>query len=293
MNQREFVTKRRRSVRPVLRLLANRLSHQVSRSYSKQYPQLAIFAFEHIGLRIQVDGRYEGELLEAIFEFLTDRIDFGSSSALDVGANVGNHALFFAEYFKVVHAFEPNPRVARLLDLNAQLANNVCVHELACGDEEGQAGFSVPFARNLGGGRIVQSAGGLVGEGLLEVPIRRLDDLFGGTSSPVRLIKIDVEGLELAVLRGASSLIARDRPIVLFEQARSEFRGGVSEVTEFLASLNYRFVVPVANYGFGVSAPARVLQRALQGLLGCRYAFESCSSFGRKDYPLIIALPKD
>ena len=71
------------------------------------------------------------------------------------------------------------------------------------------------------------------------VVFKTLDSLMDA-QDPVRLIKIDMEGHEYPALRGAEQAIGGHRPVVLFEQLASEFKGGCSPVIELLRSYGCR-----------------------------------------------------
>ena len=62
---------------------------------------------QHIDYYIYTSGAFEKRFL-----YLVDALLPEKRTALDVGANIGNHTLFFAGIFNTVHAFEPNPSVA-------------------------------------------------------------------------------------------------------------------------------------------------------------------------------------
>lgn len=88
----------------------------------KNYPQLACVPSDYIGQSIVLNGLYEEEFLisfETIFRHLLEK--FKLQTFIDVGANIGNHALFFSQYFKEIIAFEPNPTALKLLDINVFL----------------------------------------------------------------------------------------------------------------------------------------------------------------------------
>jgi hypothetical protein len=74
-----------------------------------------------------------------------------------------------------------------------------------------------------------------------DVEAARLDTLLGGNERPIRFVKIDVEGHELAVLRGASALLRRDRPALLVEVSGDPDaeRGPAHELFALLAGLGY------------------------------------------------------
>ncbi len=140
--------------------------------------------------------------------------------ALDIGANLGAHTLALAQIVGpggTVFAFEPQRILFQILCGNLALneIGNVHALPLALGRAAGRT--KVPAldyrgARNFGG----VSLGGADGE---DVTVLTLDQL---EVSAVRLIKIDVEGLELEVLAGAKARLARCRPILYVENDRAE-----------------------------------------------------------------------
>lgn len=83
---------------------------------------MACVPSDTIGQSIVLNGLYEEEFLisfETIFRHLLEK--FKLQTFIDVGANIGNHALFFSQYFKEIIAFEPNPTALKLLDINVFL----------------------------------------------------------------------------------------------------------------------------------------------------------------------------
>lgn len=146
----------------------------------------------------------------ALLDMLRQRVAPGSV-IVDAGANVGNHTVYFAKlcHAKAVHAFEPMPHMQRVLQRNADLngPDQVQVHPYALGAEEGEIGVAIFNAANLGSTTLdAGSSGG--------IPVRPLDafDL-----QDVALIKIDVEGMQDAVLAGARATIARCHPLMVIE----------------------------------------------------------------------------
>lgn len=131
---------------------------------------------------------------------------------VDVGANVGNHALYALKVLGAerVIAFEPQPEALRLLRINALL--NRCddaltIHPIGLSDDAGRAEVATVH-NNLGASRLSASQTG-------SVALARGDDLLAGQQ--VGFIKIDTEGFELPVLRGLAATIARCRPPLFVE----------------------------------------------------------------------------
>lgn len=137
---------------------------------------------------------------------------------IDAGANIGYFSLLFAKWMGgrgIVHAFEPFPESARRfkrnLELNPQLEPVVRLHQLALSEFEGRIGMNVPDQGNQGC-NYLNDAGGV------EVEVATLDAFCDREHlARVDLIKIDVEGSEVAVLQGAERTIQRFRPVLMIE----------------------------------------------------------------------------
>lgn len=128
-------------------------------------------------------------------------------TVIDCGANEGYTAILAAikagQTGRVL-AFEPAPHNIAPVNLNLRLNHlreRVAVFAAAAGDRSGQLGFA--------GESAVPGQDGVIVHALDDMPLLR--------EQPLHVIKIDVEGYEMRVLRGASKLIARYRPRILVE----------------------------------------------------------------------------
>lgn len=166
---------------------------------------------------------------------------------LDVGANLGFLCVYLARRVRSgrVLAFEPLPdnhRVLRWL-LRRTRTLNVDVHTCALGDRDGTVSMVLPIqghARQQGLGHVV-SAGDADEPGIpFNVPLRRLDALPELEGARVAAIKMDVENFERFVLRGATGILERDRPVVYLELWDNENR---SECFAIATSLGYAIMV--------------------------------------------------
>ena len=164
----------------------------------------------HIGRSLDLYGEWAESELELLGLFLAP-----GDVVVDVGANIGTHAVFFAG--KVgptgkVLAFEPQRIVFQMLCANVALngLGNVHAHQAAAGAADGT--LHVPpvsyEAPGNYGGVGLRAAGGE------PVPVVALDGLG---LDRCKVLKVDVEGMELAVLDGARSLIERTQPIIYVE----------------------------------------------------------------------------
>ncbi|WP_252107377.1 MULTISPECIES: FkbM family methyltransferase [unclassified Halomonas] len=152
---------------------------------------------------------YEAEMLEAMSIGLNPM-----DLVLDVGANIGNHTLYFACVLGCqVRAYEPNKRLHQPLSNSVKLngiAELVQVFPCGVGRGPSKAKLKELNESNLGSQSLE-----LLDEGSIGIDVVRLDDQV--FESPVAAIKIDVEGMELAVLEGAEDLIQKDQPLLVVE----------------------------------------------------------------------------
>ena len=171
--------------------------------------------------------------------WLVPRLVGRGGQAVDVGANEGYWSLQLARYAKQVHAFEPNPIC--LEQLRRVLPRRVTLHPIALSDSTGTK--SLRFDPNNTGIGTIESGNPLSdNEGIKQIETRDvstkcLDDF---QLSDVELIKIDVEGHEEAVLRGAGATLQRNRPTVICEIEERHNPGGLKRIREFFESHNYR-----------------------------------------------------
>jgi len=167
---------------------------------------------------------------------IIDRCD-PSGTAIDVGTWYGPWTYWLSKRVRDVQSFEPNPNVAAVL--RRGVASNVTVHEFAVSDVEGTAELVLQDL-SVGSEGTASIVPGVEGAGSHSVRTKRIDDM--GFSN-VRFIKIDVEGHEDAVIRGAQETIERDHPVLFVEL--EERMTNINETISMMADLGYeaRFVM--------------------------------------------------
>lgn len=203
---------------------------------------------EGIDLTIYLTGAFERDTLRA----LESRVVEGAV-VLDVGANVGAHTLHLARLVgdkgRVI-AFEPTDyAVAKLranLRANPRLEPRVDVHQVFLVEDDGTA-LVPPLASSwpVDGtppddaqmcSRSMSAAG---------ADARTLDSMLTAAGDPdVQLMKMDVDGHELEVLKGARRLLERSRPTIVMELAPYVFRPAqkFDDLVALLAGLGYQFL---------------------------------------------------
>ncbi|MCJ8275731.1 MAG: FkbM family methyltransferase, partial [Bdellovibrionales bacterium] len=153
---------------------------------------------ETIGRSIQTFGLYDLVLSEALFRLVKH-----NSFCLDIGANIGFFTSLMSYKGAIVNSFEPHPKIFERLNKNCKNLNNVTCHQKALSDKKGKLSLYIPnkFSSNEG----IASLNPQEDSAEISVEVETLDNLFPNTT--IDLIKIDVEGHESSVFKGAQSLL--------------------------------------------------------------------------------------
>jgi FkbM family methyltransferase len=173
---------------------------------------------------------------------------------VDVGANVGVHTIRLARLAGAdgeVIAIEPDPDVVRRTRRNVALngVTNVRVISAAASERAGETRLFRPSPRDTNRARASLLHHPYLTGTTTTVPVVTVDDVCAG--EPVSVIKIDVEGHEAAVVRGAADTIARHAPSVVFEYAPELLEDVVAQTPfGWLAECGYMmFRVRPARHG--------------------------------------------
>ncbi|MFI7481960.1 FkbM family methyltransferase [Kocuria sp. M1R5S2] len=222
------------------------------------------YSDDHIVQTLKRTARfYEHDLLD----FLIGAVD-GDGWLVDVGANLGNHSVYLATHSNnAVIAIEPERDNLRLLRMNLEansVVDRVEVHNCATWDEHAQLSLHQNIPSNRGTFRAdSDDQGGIAG-----VP---LDEIIGNRR--VAAIKIDVEGAEYRTLKGATTTLGEQHPILSVEihtpHAYHEISGllktlGYTTVNIRGASDNYVFMHRDSNPVAYQDASQRSLMESLR-----------------------------
>jgi FkbM family methyltransferase len=184
---------------------------------------------------------YEPEIVE-----FARRVIRPGDVVLDVGANLGVHTLLFASLVGPsgrVHAFEPNPRPASVLAKSLRLngwTERVAVHPVALSDYSGKGELFVHPDTDLISGLDRQEW--LGSADVVPTGVEALDDITAFATTPIRLLKVDVEGAEEAVLKGARRLLSVNPPDYLAVEVSSV--SDAQPLMELLLDAGYSVVEP-------------------------------------------------
>lgn len=180
---------------------------------------------------------FEQNILLELLEYIPDN----SAVILDIGANIGNHTLYWAGLCnaKTVYAFEPVKSTFEILSKNVELnklENNVKLFNLALSDEKTAGCINGYHETNIGGVSVRKATSG-------DLAFERLDNITI-EDEKIDLVKIDVEGHELFVLKGALATLEKYRPAVFIET------GNPKDVAALLAPFGYKLKKEFENSNF-------------------------------------------
>lgn len=164
-----------------------------------------------------------------------------TKTSVDAGANRGVFTYFLSGLSTHVYAYEPHPKMFWILSGSAR-ARNVTLSSAALSDSSGSETLVIPV-RETGAysnqrATLREELAG-EGDGKCEVRTVRLDDEEVGS---LGFMKIDVEGCELALLRGAEETIRRHKPVLLIEIDERWSGRPVEESFEVVCGLGYEGV---------------------------------------------------
>ncbi|MER6078598.1 FkbM family methyltransferase [Streptomyces sp. NPDC001833] len=147
------------------------------------------------------------------------RLAARNSTIADVGAHVGYFSMIAAHANPKakVHSFEPVDQIHARLSVNVRSngVQNVKLHQAGVSSEPGWADISVRFSGNLLSTGSTLEGGAAPDAQQKRIQLLTLDEVFAETR--LDLVKIDVEGHEMSVLRGARQVLKRDRPTLVME----------------------------------------------------------------------------
>jgi len=217
----------------VSRFLDSRLTERFATVRTADGFLMNLDTHDFIQRTIFTSGRWDKEVAAAVRAHLKR-----DSVFVDVGANVGYFSLLAAAHCTQVVSFEPNPFCVSQLRSNIELNRfqNIDVRPIGLSDCRGTGTLHVSGGgTNVGAGTLNRVTGTAI-----PIQLETLDDQLQQTSPS--LIKIDVEGAELQVLRGAARILHHDAPDVICEVSEYSLRrlgSSKDELYEFMTSNGY------------------------------------------------------
>lgn len=188
---------------------------------------------------------YEDSYLFYATKVFKGKMRFKGKMILDIGANIGNHSIYFVKECGAakVLSFEPIPKTFEILKRNIELnnlQNSIIPYNWGIGDMRSRASASDYDLTNIGGTFLRNVHNG-------EVEVHSIDEM--NIDENVALIKIDVEGFEAKVIKGALKTIKKNMPMIMVEAWENS--NTIFSIINMLCKFGYDFKqVDVDNYIF-------------------------------------------
>jgi FkbM family methyltransferase len=178
-----------------------------------------------------LDNYYEFDELEYV---KSKKYINNNATILDIGANIGNHTLYFANECEANHiyAFEPVEKTFSYLKKNVQingLEERVDLFNCGVGEKSGKAAIESFDEKNIGATTLSLNNVG-------DIPIVAIDDLVLNIN--IDFVKIDTEGFEISVIKGMGTLLKVCRPNIWVEASEDNLR----IILELLNEIGYKKV---------------------------------------------------
>lgn len=142
---------------------------------------------------------------------------------IDIGTNNGwvlmNMASLVAKHNGFVYGFEPHPETYKrcIANIKSSCISNCEVYNMGCGEKQTEFVMAAVKESNSGQNRIITNVVGThEAGGLVTIKVAKLDNMFAHLKK-IDLIKIDVEGFEMHVLKGAEEILKKHRPVLFIE----------------------------------------------------------------------------
>lgn len=194
--------------------------------------------------------RYVNPATRPVNHCLLEKFVSPGDVCLDVGANAGSWSYPMAKRVGCTgytHAFDVFPYYAKVLEraLWLRRVRNVKVHAVGLGDADGDRAIALVDASGEVLSGMIHLAGEEEPQEKIVVPIRKLDTIMSEDPSLLRttFVKIDVEGSELAIFRGASKMLDIAKPVIYCEIVDSYCRRyghRLVDVVDYLMGAGYR-----------------------------------------------------
>lgn len=194
---------------------------------------------EGVSREIESYGVFEPELTEAFLRLVRP-----GQCVVDIGMHLGYFTTLFARLVGpegAVHAFEPTPSTREFARHNVGQFSNVTVHPQAVWHEKGTLNFHdyglawMAFNSFTAAKQELNAAARS-----FEVQTTTLDALRETVARPIAVVKVDAESAEAQILRGATSLMARDKPLITLEVGDREGAPESRALVDLMAAHGYQ-----------------------------------------------------
>ena len=205
--------------------------------------QMLLETNDFVAQRIRCEQAFEPAVRAEVVRIASEGVN-----VIDIGANIGYYSILASRLIGPGHrvfSFEPQASMVRQLRRNIEVngLHNVEVFPFALSDVAATATFQVPLAgfESLGS---MRASGRFAVSRVVNVEAHRLDDVMTNCGNPrIGLVKMDAEGAELLILRGATELLSSDaKPTLVFEANEKSCRPfgySVFDTLKFIHGFGY------------------------------------------------------
>jgi len=242
-----------------------KLTFFISKTIAKTplYKGLNSFIFSHFshikksglaaGLKVKGGiGLMEKYYRPGLGENFLKQLNLEGKVVYDIGAHKGIYTLFFCKKVGLkgwVYSFEPNPKNTNLIKEHLQINgfSNVTIYSFALGDEEIEVNLQIPFIDDSRAS-IVKEKYSMINQNekcnYIRVKVYPIDDVIKKNNLKIPdFLKIDVEGAEYDVLKGALNIIKNNKPDIYLEihgKGKEDWVSNARRIIEFLTRNGYK-----------------------------------------------------
>lgn len=236
---------------------------------------------DYISNQIIVHDIYEKKECEFIKKYILKE-KFKKKIFVDIGANIGNHSVFFSKHFKKVLSFEPNQRLFKILNYNTYEYKNINIYNIGLSNYN-ESKYLYFCSSNFGGGTLIKKNLINCKTKIIKskVKLKNLDSvIYANDSKKIALIKIDAEGFEQNIIKGMKNILLRSSPILLVEINNNHFQS--NNLINILKKNDYVYFYEMVS-SFGI----------LCKFLSTPLKLKKLSKFEKKYYSLIVCSKVD
>ena len=223
-------------IKIILEILGNfftRYNHITkSEKFKKIYKFNLIYFFnDKVSREISIRGIFDYDQLFTTIKFFKKKRIF-----IDVGANIGNHSIFYSKYFKKILSFEPSKISFKVLSLNVENLKNIKIFNFGLSNISKEFYFDDKATKNVAGLKFKK-------KGKIPVKAEVFDEKFKKLKN-IDLVKIDVEGHELNVIEGMKKTLKNNSPLLIIEFDPFKYRNSklIRKIKKFGYQHIYYFV---------------------------------------------------
>jgi FkbM family methyltransferase len=260
-----FIEKRYRDLvlKPALKL--------INKHQAKSKVRFWTMPYDTICKTITLNNFYEIEILQGMCEIVKNK----DGVVLDVGANIGNHSLYFAKVFNTVISFEPVPSNCWILQANAYLnkISNLKLIQKGLSNKNIEMAVDISNRENTNNG-VFDPNKNSENQIIVDVVIGDEEIEKLNLNKKIEMIKIDVEGYEPFVVEGLKRTIQKDMPIIFWE-AFSKHEA--NKTKHILEEMGYKYFYHLTPNKFG----NKFINKLLRAISKATYIedFDECEIF--------------